>query len=266
MRAISSDFYSYDPTDSFRGVLDQFASLRTYSGAAPGASGYRVLSQRRSTQRRVTARALSPMTSAALAALARARLRLTGFLSVLFVGCLGLAVLAGPASCPSCSDSSHGAQLASSTLLEADVIPAGVSPITTSALEPSREAVPAKHDSPTSSVIGHLPAEIVTVSDAGPSVQLAALASPVSDVPELLPAVEVTSPTTKITARETEAGSEGKSHPRRNRVIRAYRTPIAKTAKHAPRVGDYQLVQRAPRWAQQMYVSPWQTQAFSYTR
>ena len=32
--------------------------------------------------------------------MARARLRITGFLSVLFVGGLGLAVLAGPANCP----------------------------------------------------------------------------------------------------------------------------------------------------------------------
>jgi hypothetical protein len=75
-------------------VLDQFAALRTYTSDAPSVGGFRVLSGRRNPLgKRITS-------AATVAALARARMRLTGFLSVLFVGGLGLAVLAGPANCP----------------------------------------------------------------------------------------------------------------------------------------------------------------------
>ncbi len=76
----------------FAQVLDQFAALRSYTTAPAAIGGYRVLRPRQAAR----ATKLSP----ALAALARARLRITGFLSVIFVGGLGLAVLAGPASCP----------------------------------------------------------------------------------------------------------------------------------------------------------------------
>ncbi|MEI9899512.1 MAG: hypothetical protein WDN31_04510 [Hyphomicrobium sp.] len=97
MRAMTSEFDDAHPTDSLLGVLDQFAALRTYSDATPAFGGYRVLAPigraRRATRR------LRP-SPAALAALARARLRLTGFLSVMFVGGLGLAVPRRPGQLP----------------------------------------------------------------------------------------------------------------------------------------------------------------------
>ncbi len=93
MRAVKSDIETGNPEENFLRVLDQFASLRTYSSAAPAVGGYRVLTPKRMTHRAI---AQAPT----VAARARTRIRWTGSLSVLFVGGLGLAVLAGPANCP----------------------------------------------------------------------------------------------------------------------------------------------------------------------
>jgi hypothetical protein len=69
-------------------LMDDFAALKSLE---PTIGGYRVL------RPRPFPRTTSQST---VAMLARARMRLTGFLVVLFVGGLGLAVLSGPASCP----------------------------------------------------------------------------------------------------------------------------------------------------------------------
>ena len=87
------------PAESFLRVLDQFAALHTYAGSTPTAGGYRVLG---GTQR-TPHKASKPSRTRRVAvrpATAGARMRLTGSLSVLFIGGLGLAVLAGPANCP----------------------------------------------------------------------------------------------------------------------------------------------------------------------
>lgn len=298
MRAISSEFDSVTPTDSFLGVLDQFAALRSYSSATPDGAGYRVLSPKatRETTRTRRRRIATPELSAvAIAALARARLRLTGFLSVMFIGGLGLAVLAGPATCPSCtgtfsvadraaserlgyientnfiSTREHVARseelpvLGAAALLEPEPSEARKSPITTSSLEPAREAIAASEAAPSAIAAGRLPVKITPVADAGPTIQLAAASNIESDVAPTLPLIEVTTPTKRvIAANDDDDDHAAKSRQHRKRAIRAYRTPVAKNIR--PGRKNEQLVQRAPRWAQQMYVTPWQTQAFSYTR
>jgi hypothetical protein len=289
MRAVSSEFDSFNPTESFLGVLDQFAALRTYSGAAADVGGYRVLSPKLRRAKRKPARA-PEFNSATIAALARARMRLTGFLSVLFVGGLGLAVLAGPANCP-CSNPVNLADrsvaerlgyvetarltntrerlagaadlpvLGAATLVEPEANAASESAITTASLEPAREAVTSLDAAPSAIASGRLPSTIVPVADIGPTVQVAAASNIENDVPPTLPAIEVSTPRT----REIVASDDDKPRVRHKRgVVRAYRTPIAKSQR--PSAKDELLVQRAPRWAQQMYANPWQSQAFSYTR
>ncbi len=350
MGAMSSEFDSDGPTDSFVGVLDQFAALRSYSNAT-GVGGYRVLSPKKmSRTQRATAK-LAP-TASALAAIARTRLRLTGSLSVLFIGGLGLAVLAGPATC-SCSSELSAAQHASLTRLgyaananlsgapegiaiESDlasqsdvptltlaavVEPAesvkGVSPISTSALEPTREIANEKREGFAAVSTGALPARVEPLHDAGPAVRVAAADSTESDVgptaqvaatesaeSDVGPSVQATTaasaesdvgPTVRVAAAESAEGDVRPELPavtdsapaakkkkkivvadddddvrrakqKKKKNMRAYRTPTDKPVKHAERPGGEQVVKRAPKWAQQMYATPWQMQAFSYTR
>jgi len=300
MRALTTDFDAIAPTDSFLGVLDQFAALRSYASAPPAVGGYRMLAATRPYERRPLRRIMpSPAT---LAALSRARLRLTGVLSVMLVGGLGLAVLAGPATCACSLDAASKEQislmrlsyadngrfadahasldqpaeplasLGAATLLEPELAAPGVSSITTSALEPAGEALRAKREAPGLVGAPRLPSEIVPVADTGPPVRLAAAANIATDAVETLPAIEVqTPPLHKLRASEVEAEDEddsaGARHIRAHRrVTRAYRTPTAKPVRAGGNARNPMLVQRAPRWAQQMYVTPWQSQAFSYTR
>lgn len=110
---------------------------------------------------------------------------------------------------------------------------------------------------------GRLP-PLEPLADLGPTVRLAAASNIESDVPPELPVITVqTQQPDKIVA---SAADEEKPRVKRKRALRAYRTPIAKSEQQATRPGDEQLVKRAPKWAQQMYVTPWQMQAFSYTR
>jgi len=348
MRAMTFDDNSANPTESFLRVLDQFAALRTYSSAAPVVGGYRVLTSRPAARRKSQFSILAP---AAVAALARARMRLTGFLSVLFIGGLGLAVLAGPASCP-CSNAFTVAeqdtaltrlgyvenarlvtaretapepptQLAEATFLDPQRSMTDLSPIITSAIEP--RAVPAEDAAQTAAVS---PADRLAETFASgvgneqpQTVEAAAAPAVKSELPPATSAAEVsTPPMTKLaaidadeeadlaataSAHEGEAerdaanaidddgeGAHGTSNaaddhrsaareladddekparrahaPRKRAVIRAYRSPnhaLARAkARNAP---DAQNTPRAPKWAQQMFNNPWQSQAFSYTR
>ena len=96
MRAVTSDTRQRNPAENFLRVLDQFACAAQLFERRAG--------RRRLSRAVVAARAApnrhrtSPPAPSPRAP--RARMRWTGFLSVLFVGGLGLAVLAGPANCP----------------------------------------------------------------------------------------------------------------------------------------------------------------------
>jgi hypothetical protein len=291
MRAVTSDMETGNPAENFLRVLDQFASLRSFSDDASAVSGYRVLTPKRKTHRAI---AQAP----AVAARARARIRWTGSLSVLFVGGLGLAVLAGPANCPCstafavaeqssmarlgyvqnatmvterefASDDAGLPTLTTAALIEPQENAVGVSPITTSALEPSRDVATVKSDDLPATGAGRLPPKIEQVADAVPAtIKLAAAAIVDSDVPPTLPLIEVaTPPIDDVTASEPVYRPVTKSRTVHKRMpVRAYRTPNQQALRANVNKSGVPQVARAPKWAQQMCVTPWQTRAFAYTQ
>jgi hypothetical protein len=247
-----------------------------------------------------------------------ARLRATGTLSVLFVAGLGLAVLAGPASCP-CDRNVAAAELPDSppslsrftyaiasaavehglprasfelaaapaaeedlptlstvAMLEPEESP-DASPITTSAIDTlaARAASPPSH-------VGLLPATPEALSDNAPRQIQLANAAPVegADLAPVLPPVVVDTPLTEIEvvdpeAREAEPVHEPahqpaaeRKRPRKHASPRKQNTreprtraPIASTKSTKP---DRAKLAKVPRWARQMFDTPWQTKAFSY--
>lgn len=291
MRAVTSDIGHASPTDSFARLLDQFASLSDYSSDATTVGGYRVLPSRRTAPRKThrSAATTAPTRSGA-------RMRWTGSLSVLFIGGLGLAVLAGPANCP-CSSAFQVAEqsslarlgyvqnarimaqretlqpdaklpaLSTAALIAPEESAVGVSPITTSALEPSRHATAFASDELPATSAGRLPAKIEQVADSGPeNVKLAAASDVTTDVPPTLPTIEVaTPPTDDVAANEAESTPVAKTRRAKKRTaLRAYRTPNDLAGRRRKKAGE--AAPNSPRWAQQMFVTPWQSRAFSYTQ
>jgi hypothetical protein len=293
MRALTVESEDGAPAESFLRVLDQFAALHSYASATPTTGGYRLLGGAQRVTRKAAKRNLARRV-AVRPATAGARMRLTGSLSVLFIGGLGLAVLAGPASCPCSSTLARQASIErlgyvqNATFMNASESPAiapqrvafsdaeflgpdasatGISPITTSALEPTR-AHAAPTDAGATKAVGPLPSNIERVSEATPeTVKLAAATIVESDVIPELPVAEVADPPMpSVTAVEAEheVAPKASARPTRKRgAMRAYRTPI-KQASRSP--NGAMTEQRAPKWAQQMFTTPWQSQAFSYTR
>ena len=296
MRALTVESENGAPGDSFLRVLDQFAALHTYASSTPTTGGYRVLG---GTQR-ATRKASKPSFTRRVAvrpATAGARMRLTGSLSVLFIGGLGLAVLAGPASCPCSSTFAQQASLdrlgyvQNAAFMNASEAPAiapervafsdteflgpetsatGISPITTSALEPAHAAQVAAADAGATNAVGPLPSSIQRVSEAKPeTVKLAAATIVESDVIPEVPVAEVAAPpmpsVTAVEAEHEVAPKTAARTPRKRAAVRAYRTPT-KQASRSNSPSDAMTAQRAPKWAQQMFTTPWQSQAFSYTR
>lgn len=289
MGALTTDFDGREPAESFLLVLDQFAALRDYSGANVG--GYRVFKRHREPQR------LALQMSSTIATLARARMRLTGFLSVLFVGALGLAVLAGPSNCACSGTTAEEAALArldyvpnvalmtrreavpldaelptlsAASLIEPEAAAIGVSPITTSSLEASRDVptgeVATLHGEDVAPPAARrLPATIEELTDAKPeTIRLAAASNVETDAVPTLPLVEVASPRVPdAVADEAERAAAGTHAPRR-RVTRAYRGPAKQIVRARKPNGE--PAPKSPKWAQQMFVTPWQTKAFSYTQ
>jgi hypothetical protein len=239
------------------------------------------------------------------------RVRATGTLSVLFVGGLGLAVLAGPASCPcdrnvvasadvpdtppslsrftyaiASAAVEHGLPRASMELTAAPVAeeglptlsnvamiepeePAGSSPITTSAIDAlaARAANPPSH-------IGLLPPTPEALSDNAPrQIELAA-AAPGEGADELAPVlppvvidtplteIEVVDPDSRAAEPAAEPATEKKRPPKHasphKHEARA-RAPIAST-----KPDRREKLAKVPRWAHQMFDTPWQNKAFSY--
>jgi hypothetical protein len=295
MRAFTVESENGAPGDSFLRVLDQFAALHTYASATPATGGYRVLGGAKRSTRKATKPSLARRVGVGPAT-AGARMRLTGSLSVLFIAGLGLAVLAGPASCPCSSTFAQQAALerlgyvqnaafmnaseaptiapervafSDTEFLGPDTSATGISPITTSALEPAHAGQVAAADAATKTV-GPLPSSIERVSEAKPeTVKLAAATIVESDVIPEAPVAEVAAPPMpSVTAVEADREVAPKTvvrTPRKRAAVRAYRTPT-KQASRSNNSNDAMTAQRAPKWAQQMFTTPWQSQAFSYTR
>lgn len=299
MRAIA--IKAETAAESFAQVLDQFAALRSFTSTPASIGGYRVLRPRQE--------AGTPKLAPALAALARARLRITGFLSVIFVGGLGLAVLAGPANCPCLGEfaatehtqaprhadvsrfaymqpasaiaagelAAHFAgdlpMLSTASLLDPDET-IGVSPISTSATGPLHDDAPAQaSDDLAPARVGRLPLKIEQLADVAPTTIRLANANIESDAVPTLAAVTVDTPAIpEIVAVEAEREHIGKAHTSRGRVAAkpkmrrngTYASKEQATRAKAKQQSASNVPGQAPRWAQQMFETPWQTKAFSY--
>jgi hypothetical protein len=291
MCALTVESESAAPGEGFLRVLDQFAALNTYTSATPTTGGYRVLRGIGQSMHKPTSTSFARRV-AKRSATAGARMRWTGSLSVLFIGSLGLAVLAGPATCP-CSttfaqqasverlgyvqnaafmDASETPAIAPQRMAFTDVAfldpatsPTGISPITTSAVEPAHATSIAAADVGATKTIGPLPGSIERVREASPeTVKLAAATVVDSDAIPELPVAEVEAPpmpsVTAVDAEREVAPKAIKRSPRK-RAVRAYRTPTVAKKKQKPTDPT-----PPPKWAQQMFANPWQSQAFSYTR
>jgi len=272
--------------------MDDFAELRATRAALPAIGGYRILRPR--PVRRPPAR------SQTLQRLADARLRATGFLSVLFIGGLGLAVLAGPANCPCHSRLAAAAQTlrdarivsrfayVKAAAIEADdelpmlsmaalVEPydglgssmgpsMGASPISTSAIAPASKER-ARDGAAARERVAGFPAEIEALSDAAPKlVRLAAASPPEPDLTPTLPIVEITTPAEpEVIAVDVKPDRDaGPKHTSRRHSRSAARARRARL--NAAKATASIKVARAPRWAKQMFETPWQSSAFSYIR
>ena len=109
MRDVAFKAATVESTAGLLKIMDDIASLRATALPPIAAAGYRVLGVRSDRPRPTRAAALAPLTGKPM--------RMRGFLTALFAGGLGLAVLAGPATCPSCDPAHSGAQLDAQRIL-----------------------------------------------------------------------------------------------------------------------------------------------------
>jgi hypothetical protein len=270
-------------TEALAALIDDFTAIKAAGVAAPRIGGYRVLLPRH------IGRPLVPT----IARLAGARMRATGLLTVLFVGGLGLAVLAGPASCPcdlapgasASAEASSGARgvarfayLKQSAMVVASApeppglsaailvepAEAHASPISTSAIEPPEKASVHEGYARRS---GILPAKFEELTDAVPTkaIRLAALEE--GEGAPMLPVVLVdTPPIPEIAAVDAEADAEKRLRQKhmssRRRAIGTHPAKTRSAALSGP--GSTSKRGKVPRWAQKMFETPWQSKAFSY--
>jgi hypothetical protein len=110
MRDVASKAATVESTAGLLKIMDEIARLHAVMPPPSiAAGGYRVLNVRRDRPR--------PSRTAALAPLTGKPMRMRGFLAALFAGGLGLAVLAGPATCPPCDPAHSDSQLDAKRIL-----------------------------------------------------------------------------------------------------------------------------------------------------
>jgi hypothetical protein len=274
--------------------LDGFAELAGGLDADLAIGGFRIMRPRASQRARIKARLLRRT--------ADMHLRANSSLSILFMGGLALAGLAGPASCP--CDPLHAAPPLSAGgdgralslfaytrasdigLARAPAAQRWEGPLIELATllnpEPSAQAqLPSPIETgaiPTASTsraplrglarLGALPSKIDNLAAITPEpIRLAAVA-PAADVPvPLLPVINVSTPDQLATASEADEAHTTHQRTvskRRRSRSRARRARRARSSD--PAVIAAQKHARAPRWAQQMFDNPWQSKAFSYIR
>ncbi len=267
--------------------LDDFAALHGAPTADPAIGGFRIVRPRPAQRSRFGARGFRWI--------GETRLHTSGSLSVLLIGGLALAVLAGPASCP--CDPAHGAAASVAAASDAQLlsrfaytrasaidlpsetqgdralpqlaaleVPVGTSPISTSAITPARETF-ARPDHP-----GVLPTKIEALTDQAPKLIQLAAADPTDEmlVPTL-PMVEVATPETPEAIpgeRQTEPAVTEIEQRAEHVVSRRHHHALHARRANAkgPSASDIAKYKRVPRWAQQMFDTPWQSKAFSYIR
>jgi hypothetical protein len=109
MRDVASKADTVCSTAGLLKIMDDIASLSAANPPPIAAGGYRVLSVRSDRPRPSRAAVIAPLTGSPM--------RMRGFLTAMFAGGLGLAVLAGPATCPSCDPAHTDGQLDAKRIL-----------------------------------------------------------------------------------------------------------------------------------------------------
>jgi hypothetical protein len=211
MRDVAFKAATVESTAGLLKIMDDIASLRA-TAPPPIAAGYRVLGVPRPTR----AAALAPLTGKPM--------RMRGFLTALFAGGLGLAVLAGPATCPSCDPAHSDAQRILSRLnytreLPGDVAARETAPLTQSdgtaqgdrgeppALSTLALAEPEDSASPTST--GAIGPAHDRVPDSAPTAAAAELAPQAAKLPDTIEELSDQGPQeTEIAAATVESEPE----------------------------------------------------------
>ena len=255
MHDVASMAAAEESTAGLLKIMDDIASLRLAAPPPTAADGDRVVSVRSHRQRETR--------TATIASLPGKPMRERGFLPALFAGGLGLAVLAGPVTCPTC-DPVHA-----DGRLDAELIAAPISTATISAA-PDRVPGSAPPVSATTLRAGKLPDTIEELADKGPlGAEIAA--ATVEGEPEtpLPPVGDTMLPSKDITSvKPEEPALRGnpvhKQVSINQRRVKARTTATLTAASSAPKLYSPNKYSQVPGWAVKMFETNWQNKAFAY--
>jgi hypothetical protein len=255
MHDVASMAAAEESTAGLLKIMDDIASLRLAAPPPIAADGDRALGVRSHRQRETR--------TATIASLPGKPMRERGFLPALFAGGLGLAVLAGPVTCPTC-DPVHA-----DGRLDAERIAAPISTATISAA-PDRVPGSAPAVSATTLRAGKLPDTIEVLADKGPPGAEIAAAT-VEGEPEtpLPPAGDTMLPSKDITSAEpAEPALRGnpvhKQVSINQRRVKGRTTGTLTAASSAPKLYSPNKYSQVPGWAAKMFETNWQDKAFAY--
>ncbi len=255
MHEVASMAGAEESTAGFLKIMDDIASLRVAVPPLIAADGDRVLS--------VGSHRLRETRTATIASRPCKPMRERGFLPALLAGGLGLAVLAGPVTCPTC-DSVHA-----DGRVDAERIAA---PISTAAISAVPDRLPdstlAASAAETTLRAGKLPDTIEELADKGPPG--AEIAATVEGEPEApLPPVGMMLPSKDIASVEPEepALRGNPAHKQvsiKQRRAKARITAALTAASSSPKLYSPNKYSRVPGWAVKMFETNWQNKAFAY--
>ena len=256
MHDVASMAAAEESTAGLLKIMDDIASLRLATPSPTAADGDHVLNVRSHRQRETR--------TATIASLPGKPMRERGFLPALFAGGLGLAVLAGPVTCPTC-DPVHA-----DGRLDAERIAAPISTATISAA-PDRVpgSAPAMSAAETTLRAGKLPDTIEELGDKGPPG--AEIAATVEGEPEtpLPPVGDTMLPSKDITSvKPEEPALRGnpvhKQVSINQRRVKDRTTATLTAASSAPKLYSPNKYSQVPGWAVKMFETNWQNKAFAY--
>ena len=257
MHEVASMAAAEESTAGFLKIMDDIASLRVAAPPLIAADGDRVLS--------VASHRLRETRTATIALLPGKPMRERGFLPALFAGGLGLAVLAGPVTCPTCNPVHADGQL--------DAERVAAAPISTAAISAAPDRVPSSAPAisaaETTLRAGKLPDTIEELGDKGPPG--AEIAATVEGEPEtpLPPVGDTMLPSKDITSVEPEEPAL-RGNPAHKQVsinqrrAKARITAALTAASSAPKLYSPNKYSQVPGWAAKMFETNWQNKAFAY--
>jgi hypothetical protein len=178
----------------------------------------------------------------------------SGFFTALFAGGFGLAVLAGPATCPTC-DAVHTVDQLNVGRMAAPTPTAAIGAATNRV----PDSAPALSAVKTTLRAGKLPDTIEELTDQGPPGGEIAAATVGSEL-ETPPGTTML-PSQDITAVES-GGPALRQNPTQNQVSIKQRR--ARVASSPPKLYSPSRSSHVPGWAAKMFETPWQNKAFAF--